>query len=123
MERSQFLAYNSQNRLQAEEELPAHAQPATLTRSNALGMFLNASIARRTAVSAFITYLARTVSRSQYTLLSGRRSSVPDKASATERCIQMAGLLRKLRGFADEEDSTRIGELLETVSYSLWLLF
>jgi hypothetical protein len=35
----------------------------------------------------------------------------------------MAGLLRKLRGFADEEDSTRIGELLETVSYSLWLLF
>lgn len=31
----------------------------------------------------------------------------------------MAGLLRKLHGFADEEDSACIGELLEAVSIRL----
>ena len=100
-----------------------HAQPAAPTKSNAPEVFRSASIVRRPAKSAYTFCLARTVSRSRYTLLSGRRSSVPDKASVTERCIQMAGLLRKLHGFADEEDSARIGELLETVSYALRLLF
>ena len=96
-----------------------HAQPAAPTKSNAPEVFRSASIARRPAKSAYTFCLARTVSRSRYTLLSGRRSSVPDKASVTERCIQMAGLLRKLRGFADEEDSACIGELLEAVSIRL----
>lgn len=45
--------------------------------------------------------------------------SVSNGASVTERCMQMAGLLKKLRGFADEEDSARIGELLEAVSVIL----
>lgn len=42
---------------------------------------------------------------------------VSDEASVTERCIQMAGLLKKLRGLADEEDSARIDGLIKAVSF------
>ena len=39
----------------------------------------------------------------------------PNDPSVSERSGQMAGMLRKLRSLADDEDSARIGELLEAV--------
>ncbi|PVI05708.1 hypothetical protein DM02DRAFT_70300 [Periconia macrospinosa] len=42
-------------------------------------------------------------------------SPVIDESSVTDRCAQMAGYLRTLRGWASEEDNIRIGELLDAV--------
>lgn len=42
-----------------------------------------------------------------------------DNSSVTDRCAQMAGYLRTLRGWASEEDNIRIGELLDAVCEQL----
>ena len=79
-------------------------------------MSRNANIARRLDVSAYTSCLVKTASRGTLLLPPACARSVPNGTSVTERCMQMAGLLKKLRAFADEEDSARIGELLDAVS-------
>ena len=119
--RSRYLAFNepiNHSPPRIEEESAVRVQRAAPTRSNALATFHNASIARQPDVSAYTSCLGRTASKRWCHLFSSMTAS-SDKASVTERSGQMAGLLKRLRGFANDEDSARIAELLEAVCLPL----